>query len=65
MREHSDSLSKAIAWLREEIPRTPFGRLSIGVQMHEGRISKIFRSVEECTLASQGPGGQVGDGSSR
>lgn len=54
----SESLSSAINWLFAEIDRTPFGRLSIGVQVHDGRIAKIFRSIEESTLASQGEKGR-------
>src|SRR5208337_2969790 len=29
-----DCLAAAIDWLNDEVRRTPFGRLSIGVQMH-------------------------------
>jgi hypothetical protein len=53
MSDASGTLSAAIEWLRTEIPRTPFGRLSIGVQVHGGKISKIFKSIEESNLASQ------------
>jgi len=48
----TDCLAAAIDWLNDEVRRTPFGRLSIGVQMHGGQISKIFKSIEESTLAS-------------
>ena len=61
----SDTLSAAIEWLRTEIPRTPFGRLSIGVQVHSGQIAKIFKSIEESTLASQPVNGRAKDGSDR
>jgi len=65
MSSPSDTLSAAIEWLKTEIPRTPFGRLSIGVQVHGGQISKIFKSVEESTLASQPENGRAKDGSGR
>ena len=65
MSSQSDPLSVAIEWLETEISRTPFGRLSIGVQVHGGQISKIFKSVEESTLASQPVNGRAKDGSDR
>ena len=65
MSSASDTLSAAIEWLETEISRTPFGRLSIGVQTHGGQISKIFKSVEESTLASQTVNGRAIDGSDR
>ena len=49
----TEPLSSAIEWLKAEISRTPYGRLSIGVQVHDGKVAKVFRSVEESTLASQ------------
>jgi hypothetical protein len=60
-----DTLSAAIDWLKNEIKCTSFGRLSIGVQVHGGQISKIFKSVEETTLASQTVNGRANDGSDR
>ena len=48
-----ETLSSAIDWLLKELERTPYGRLSIGVQVHDGRIAKIFKSIEETSLASQ------------
>lgn len=60
-----DGLSAAIEWLKAEITRTPFGRLSIGVQLHDGQIAKVFKSVEECTLASQPGSGRAGNGAGR
>ena len=65
MSDASDALSAAIEWLKTEIACTPFGRLSIGVQMHDGHISKVFKSIEESTLASQSGSGRAGNGSSR
>ena len=53
MSGEGESLSKAIEWLRTEIARSAFGRISIGVQVHDGRIAKVFRTVEEVTLASE------------
>lgn len=65
MSHPTDSLSAAIDWLKEELERMPFGRVSIGVQMHGGQISKIFKSIEQSTLASQGAGEQARNGGSR
>ena len=65
MSDASDTLSAAIEWLKTEIPRTPFGRLSIGVQVHGGQISKIFKSIEESTLASQRVNARASDVSPR
>jgi hypothetical protein len=65
MRSAPDTLSAAIDWLKSEIKCTPFGRLSIGVQVHGGQISKIFKSVEESTLASPSAGGRANDGIDR
>ena len=48
-----ETLSSAIDWLLTELERTPYGRLSIGVQVHDGRIAKVFKSIEESTIASQ------------
>ena len=60
-----DGLSVAIEWLKTEIPHTPFGRISIGVQIHDGRIMKVFKSIEETTLASQGGQKRSGNGADR
>ena len=65
MSDASGTLSAAIEWLKTEIPRTPFGRLSIGVQVHGGQISKVFKSVEESTLASQPVNARANDVSPR
>ena len=63
MSNSSDLLADAIDWLQIEIERTPFGRLSIGVQTHGGQITKIFKSVEESKLASvAAEAQQVGNG---
>jgi hypothetical protein len=59
-----DCLAAAIDWLNDEVRRTPFGRLSIGVQMHGGQISKIFKSIEESTLASNVAGERLSNGRS-
>ena len=56
------TLSSAIEWLLTECERTPYGRLSIGIQLHDGRIAKVFKSIEETTLAPQGGKGEIGDG---
>jgi hypothetical protein len=58
----AETLSEAIEWLLEEVRRTPYGRLSIGVQLHSGQIAKVFKSVEESTLASQAVRGRAEDG---
>ena len=60
-----DALSTAIDWLKTEILHTPFGRLSIGVQVHNGQIMKVFKSTEETTLASQGGRRQSGNDANR
>ena len=57
----ADTLTAAIDWLLEEVRRTPYGRLSIGVQLHSGQIAKVFKSVEESTLASQTIRGRAED----
>ena len=64
MSHSTDCLAAAIDWLKDEVGRTPFGRLSIGVQMHGGQISKIFKSIEESTLASNLVGEQPRNGRS-
>ena len=38
----TEPLSAAIEWLKTEITRTPYGRLSIGVQVHDGKVAKVF-----------------------
>jgi hypothetical protein len=58
----ADTLAAAIDWLLEEAQRTPYGRLSIGVQLHNGQIAKVFKSVEESTIASQTVRGRAEDG---
>ncbi len=55
MNGSSKSVLAAIEWLKSEIARSAFGRISIGVQVHEGRVAKVFKSVEEITLASPDP----------
>ncbi len=62
MRAPSKTLSSAIEWLLAECERTPYGRLSIGIQLHDGRIAKVFKSIEETTLAPQGEKGRCEDG---
>ena len=57
----TEPLSAAIEWLKTEITRIPYGRLSIGVQVHDGKVAKVFRSVEESTLASQCRDGWTGN----
>ena len=54
MRGPSKTLSSAIEWLLAECEHTPYGRLSIGIQLHDGQIAKVFKSIEETTLAPQG-----------
>ena len=63
MKGPSKTLSSAIEWLIAEIERTPYGRLSIGIQLHDGRIAKVFKSIEETTLAPQAGNGCTGDDS--
>ena len=63
MRGPTKTLSSAIEWLIIECERTPYGRLSIGIQLHEGRIAKVFKSIEETTLAPHGGNGRSEDGS--
>jgi len=58
-----DGLSAAIEWLETEIPRTPLGRICIEVQVLDGQILKVFKSVEEIILASQS--GRSQNGASR
>ena len=60
----TDCLAAAIDWLNDEVRRTPFGRLSIGVQMLGGQISKIFKSIGESTLASNVAGERLSNGRS-
>jgi hypothetical protein len=60
----TDCLAAAIDWLKDEVRHTPFRRLSIGVQMHGGQISKIFKSIEESTLASNVAGERLSNGRS-
>jgi hypothetical protein len=60
----TDCLAAAIDWLNDEVRRTPFGQLSIGVQMHGGQVSKIFKSIEESTLASNVAGERLSNGRS-
>lgn len=63
MRSPPKTLSSAIEWLLAECEHTAYGRLSIGIQLHEGRIAKVFKSIEETTLAPQGGKGHTEDGS--
>ena len=62
MRGSPKALSSAIEWLLAEIERTPYGRLSIGIQLHDGRIAKIFKNIEETTLAPLAGKGNGEDG---
>ena len=61
----TEPLTAAIEWLKAEITHTPYGRLSIGVQVHDGKVAKIIKSVEESTLASLCRDGRTGDVISR
>lgn len=61
MRTGADALTAAIDSLLEEVRHTPYGRLSIGVQLHGGQIAIVFMRVEESTMASQVVRGQAGD----
>jgi len=56
------TLGAAVRWLEDEIQRVPFGKLSIGVQLHSGAITKIFRSTEEGVAASPTVDGGVKNG---
>ena len=62
MKSPNKTLSSAIEWLLAEIDRTPYGRLSIGIQLHDGRIAKVFKSIEETTLAPLSGKGNGEDG---
>lgn len=42
-----------VEWLRTEMDRVPFGRVGVAFQMHQGKISKIFKQTEESEYASQ------------
>jgi hypothetical protein len=61
MSASSPTLSSAIEWLKAEIASAAYGRISIGVQVHDGKIAKVFRTVEEVTLSPQDPKARGGD----
>jgi len=63
MKSPSKTLLSAIEWLLAETEYTPYGRLSIGIQLHDGHIAKVFKSIEETTLAPQGEKERSRDGS--
>ena len=63
MKGPTKTLSSAIEWLLAECEHTLYVRLSIGIQLHEGRIAKVFKSIEETTLAPQGGKGRGEDDS--
>jgi hypothetical protein len=65
MSDTKESLSSAIGWLLAQTMNLSFGRISIGVQLHQGRVTKITKSIEESTLASQSEHEQAGDESRR
>ena len=49
----SSDFTSAVEWLRSEMERVPFGRIGIALQMHQGKITKIFKQIEESEYASQ------------
>ena len=65
MSDTKESLSSAIGWLLAQTVNLSFGRISIGVQLHQGRVTRITRGIEESTLASQSEGEQAEDGRGR
>jgi len=48
----ADNFTSAVKWLRDEMDRVPFGRVGIAFQMHQGKVSKIFKQIEESDIAS-------------
>jgi hypothetical protein len=62
MNSGAQSLKEATEWLQKEIAQSAYGRISIGVQVHAGEIVKVFRTVEEVTVASQPTEGKQKDG---
>ncbi|MGA2614950.1 MAG: hypothetical protein ABSG38_16050 [Spirochaetia bacterium] len=52
----------AVEWLRSEMDRVPFGRVGLAFQMHQGKISKIFKQIEESEYASQPGSGRDTNG---
>lgn len=53
----------AVEWLRTEMERVPFGRVGIAFQMHQGKVSKTFKTTEESANASQPDRGRDFNGS--
>ena len=48
----TEPLSAAIEWLKTEITRTPYGRLSIGVQVHDGKVAKVITACRVIQIDS-------------
>ena len=46
-----DNLEAAIAWIRAQAPLLYFGRASIEILAHNGKITRIITSVEVSTAA--------------
>lgn len=61
----ADDFTSAVEWLRSEMDRVPFGRIGIALQMHQGKITKIFKQVEESEIASQPDHGRGYNGTSK
>ncbi len=38
---------KALEWLEEQLSQNPYGRLSVSLEVHAGKITRIDRSVTE------------------
>ena len=52
-------LRNAIEWLELEIARVPYGRVGISVQLHNGVVTKIFRTLEDSVAVQSASGGHA------
>lgn len=54
----SAAIEAAVTWMRAQLASVPFGRIGVAVQTSHGKITKVFRTLEDSLIA--GPGGEVG-----
>ncbi len=51
MNENTSSVSAAYRWFCEQIERIRYGRVYMGVQVHDGQVIKVYHTIEDSAVA--------------
>ena len=48
-------IAKAAAWMAQQVERVAFGEIAVKLIVHDGKVSRIERTVTEKALGEDGP----------